>query len=168
MASWKDEDGKEQSLKPNHGEFNPMRSLDWVRKRNIMMDFQMCSSLRSLGIKFPPFLIPYTPRSSETDSGKCILACPKERCCLQIADTCRNSQERNTACVLLLEMLSLIHYVSQPWPLWPTLVALVAIPVMLLSLCKRTQRTCHGYFEKVYSIFCLAYESHPNHSLYSK
>lgn len=27
-ANWKDEDGNEKSSKPNHGEFNPMRSLD--------------------------------------------------------------------------------------------------------------------------------------------
>lgn len=55
-------DGKGKSLKPNHREFNLMRSLDWGRKRAIVRDFQKCSSLCSLVIKSLLSCVPHTPR----------------------------------------------------------------------------------------------------------
>lgn len=165
-------DGKGKSLKPNHREFNLMRSLDWGRKRAIVRDFQKCSSLCSLVIKSLLSCVPHTPRQFDTHSGVKlnILTRPKDRHCLQITGNLQEftQEERHAACGLLLETLSLAYYVSQPLLLWPKLVTPVAIPVTLLSLYTGRQRTCPWIFWKGLQYFLFDIRRTPNHKPYSK
>lgn len=89
-----------------------------------MIDFQMCFQCLLIRNKISTLCIPYTPRSFDTCSGVKlnILACPKRRCCPQLADNLweLTQEERNAASVM--EMLSLVHYVSQAF----TAMALVS------------------------------------------
>ena len=126
-----------------------MRSLDWGRKRNIMIDFQMCFQSLLIRNKISTTvyflhcqIIWYSPWGNIES-----LTCPKKRCCLQLADNLREIMKGDRNAASLHEMPSLVHNMSRAFTATAP-VRSAAIPVTLQSLCTGRQRTCPWIFGK--------------------